>query len=77
VNQVFQNQITWLEGKDLVQVMTSFKKLCDLLAIHGTSNITQIHIFKPKGQCVAKYFLYAAKVYNMQFQTIVDYKKRN
>jgi hypothetical protein len=71
---MFQNQITWLEGKDLLCVMIDFRKLCNLLAIHGTIDITQIHIFKPKGQHVVEYFLYKSKIYNIQFQTIVDYK---
>jgi hypothetical protein len=73
---MFQNQITWLKGKDLVQVMIGFRKLCDLLAIHGTIDITQIHIFKPKGQHVVEYFLYKSKVYNMQFQIVVYYNKK-
>lgn len=76
VNQMFQIQITWFEGKDLVQVMIGFRKFCNLLTIHGTIDITQIHVFKPKGQHVAEYLSYKSKVYNMQFQTIVDYKKK-
>jgi hypothetical protein len=47
VNVVFQNQSWWLEQEDLVEVMRGFKKLYDMLSIHGATNVMQIYIQKP------------------------------
>jgi hypothetical protein len=47
VNVVFQNQSWWLEQEDLVEVMRGFKKLYDMLSIHGAINVMQIYIQKP------------------------------
>jgi hypothetical protein len=47
VNVVFQSRSLWLEQKDLVEVMRGFKKLYDMLSIHGAINVMHIHIQKP------------------------------
>jgi hypothetical protein len=52
--------------------MNGFKKLCGLLTIRGSINVTQIHVFKPKGQRVVEYFSYKSKAYNMQFQVVIQ-----
>jgi hypothetical protein len=48
--------IKWLKGKDLVQVMTTFKNFCGLPIIHDAIDVTQIHIQKPKGTPEVDYF---------------------
>ncbi len=45
---MFRSQITWLEGEDLTEIMNGFKELCSFLAIHGSIDVTHIHMFKPK-----------------------------
>ncbi len=76
MNQMLQNQIAWLKRDDLSKVMNGFRELCKLLAIHGFIDVTQIHMFKPKGQHVTKYFSYKSKAYNMQFLVVIDYQKK-
>jgi N-acetyl-gamma-glutamylphosphate reductase len=56
--------------------MNGFRELCELLAIHGSINVTQIHMFKSKGQRVTEYFSYKSKAYNMQFQVVINYQKK-
>jgi len=73
MNQVLQNQIAWLERDDLTKVMNGLKKICRLLAIQESIDVTQIHMFKPKGQHVFKYFSYKSKAYNMQLQVVINY----
>jgi len=63
---MFQNQIKWPKRDDLVQIMTSFHDLCSLLIIHGTIDVTQVQIQKPKRFCVVDYYSYKSKTYNMQ-----------
>ncbi len=73
MNQVLRNQIAWLERDDLTKVMNGLKKICRLLAIQESIDVTQIHMFKPKGQHVFKYFSYKSKAYNMQLQVVINY----
>jgi len=40
----------WLKGNDLVKVMARFKDLCGLSSVHGTIDVTQIHLQKVKGE---------------------------
>jgi hypothetical protein len=47
VNVVFQSQNWWPKQEDLVEVMRGFKKLYDMLSIHGATNVMQIYIQKP------------------------------
>lgn len=72
MNPTFWNQIAWPKGDDLTKIMNGFKKLCGLLTIRGSINVTQIHVFKPKGQRVVEYFSYKSKAYNMQFQVVIQ-----
>jgi hypothetical protein len=55
-NKDFGAKIKWLKGKDLVQVMATFKNFYGLLVIHDAIDITQIHLQKPKGTSKADYF---------------------
>ncbi len=56
--------------------MNGLRELCELPTIHGLIDVTQIHMFKPKGQHVVEYFSYKSKVYNMQFQVVINYQKK-
>ncbi len=44
INVVFQYNIEWPEGDDLVKVMDGFKTFFGLPFIHGTIDVTQIHL---------------------------------
>jgi hypothetical protein len=55
-NKDFGAKIKWLKGKDLVQVMATFKIFCGLLVIHNAIDVTQIHIQKSGGTYEADYF---------------------
>jgi hypothetical protein len=65
-----------LEEKDIIQIMIGFKEFCNLPTVHGTIDVTHIHIFKLKGRCVIEYFSYKYKAYNMKFQVVVNHKKK-
>jgi len=54
---MFRNQVRWLEGEEMVEVMAIFKGFCDLPSVHGVINMTQIHITKTKGTFVGDFFL--------------------
>jgi len=44
VNVVFQHNIEWPKGDNLVKVMDGFKTFFGLPFIHGTIDVTQIHL---------------------------------
>ncbi len=48
MNIVFKNKIMWLEGEHLVKVMVKFKSFCGLPSIHGTIDVTEIHLIRGK-----------------------------
>jgi hypothetical protein len=52
MNIVFKNKIMWLEGEHLVKVMVKFRSFCGLPSIHGTIDVTQIHVLKSQGQLI-------------------------
>jgi hypothetical protein len=56
--------------------MEGFKGWCGLLSIQGVIDYTHIHIQKPKGLFVAKFFSYKSKDYIMQLLVVVDHKKQ-
>ncbi len=62
VNVVFQSRSLWLEQKDLVEVMRGFKKLYDMLSIHGAINVMHIHIQKPWYVLLVTIFLSSQKL---------------
>jgi hypothetical protein len=76
MNIVFKNKIMWLEGEYLVKFMAKFKSFCGSPSIHGTIDVTQIHVLKSQGQSIANYFSFKSKGYNMQLQAIGDYHKK-
>jgi hypothetical protein len=41
---MLRNQVKWREGKEMVEVMAGFKRLCGLPFVHGVIDVTQIHI---------------------------------
>jgi hypothetical protein len=43
-NVVLKIQFKWFVGDDLVEVMAGFKDLCGLPLVHGTIDVTQIHL---------------------------------
>jgi hypothetical protein len=55
VNLVFQNQIKWPKKDDL------FHDLCSLIIIHGTIDVTQVQVQKPRRFCVIDYYSYKSK----------------
>ncbi len=76
MNIVFKNKIMWLEREHLVKVMVKFKSFCGLPSIHGTIDVTQIHVLKFQGQSIVNYISFKSKGYNMQLQVIGDYHKK-
>jgi hypothetical protein len=55
--------------------MASFKYWCGLPSIHGGIDYMHIHIQKPTGAFVTKYFSYKSKVHIKQLQTTIDHEK--
>jgi len=50
MNFVLKNQMKWLKGNDLIEVMDGFKEFCGMLLVHGTIDATKIHVYKLKAQ---------------------------
>jgi len=60
-----------------MQMMEGFKDLLGLPRIQRTIDTTEIHIQKPKSNVIiANYYSLKSKGYSLQFQMIVDHKKR-
>jgi hypothetical protein len=55
--------------------MIGFKDFFGLPSVHGTIDVMQVHIYKPKSPYVGDYYFFKLKANNMQFQAIVDLKK--
>jgi hypothetical protein len=47
--------------------MIGFKDLFGLPSIHGTIDVMQVPIYKPKGAFPRDYYSFKLKAYNMQF----------
>jgi hypothetical protein len=77
VNEIFKNQAWWLECDNLMQMMEGFKDLLGPPRIQRAIDATQIHVQKPKSNVlITNYYSFKSKGYNLQFQVIVDHKKR-
>jgi hypothetical protein len=54
--------------------MGGFSDWCGFPSVQGVIDCTHIHIQKPKGIFVAKFFSYKSKAYIMQLQIVVYHK---
>jgi len=55
--------------------MVGFKDFSGLPFVHSTIDVMRVRIYKPKGPFIGDYYYIKLKLYNMQFQGIVDFKK--
>jgi hypothetical protein len=60
-------------GGDLLEIMIGFKDFFCLPFVHGTIDVMQVHVYKPKGPFVGDYYSFKLKEHNMRFQVIGNF----
>jgi hypothetical protein len=61
---MLKNQLKWLKGIEMVEIMVGLEDFCGLPSIHGAINATQIHLQKLMGQHFAiDYYYFKLKGY--------------
>jgi hypothetical protein len=66
VNVVCRNQIQWLKGEELAEIVAGFKNFCGLPSFDGAINVTHIHIQKPIDPFIGDYYSFKFEPFNMQ-----------
>jgi hypothetical protein len=66
INVVCKNQIQWLEGEDLLEVVAGFKNFCGLPFVDGAINVIHIRIQKPIGPFIGYYYFFKSETFTMQ-----------
>jgi hypothetical protein len=67
MNFVLKNQMKWLQGNDLIEVMDEFKDHYGMPLFHGATYAMQIYVQKLKAQIfVANFHFFKSKGYNIQ-----------